>query len=340
MQNIFKEIILNETAKNFDFRKFIFLKKKKILITGATGVVGNYFISFFLNFFKLDNSPKHLTICHISKLPKYLNFLRKNKKINFIKKNLVNLKKKDIHNYDIIIHLSSYGQPNKFVSKPIETFQLNTKVLHILLSKLNKNGKFLFLSTSEIYSGNKKNNTEDNIGKINTNHSRSSYIFSKLAGETLINIYRNKFKIDAKSIRLCLAYGPGSKINDERVLYQFINKSLKTKKIKMMDKGNALRSYIYVLDALKMMINILFFGKSEIYNVGGKKIISIKNLAKKITKITNAKLLIPNKKTFLKGAPEKANISIKKYEKEFGKIKLTNIDSGLKETLEWHRNLK
>jgi nucleoside-diphosphate-sugar epimerase len=89
---------------------------------------------------------------------------------------------------------------------------------------------------------------------------RAPYIFSKLSGETFLNILRNKYKINTKSVRLCLAFGPGNKKNDNRAMYEIINKGLLKKKIILNDSGLDRRSYIYILDAIKMIINIFFFG--------------------------------------------------------------------------------
>ena len=89
-------------------------------------------------------------------------------------------------------------------------------------------------------------------------------------------------KYDAKSARLCLAYGPGVKKDDNRVLNEFIKKAMINKKITIAGGENNIRAYIYIVDAIKMLINILFFGKKELYNVGGVKKHSILDLAKHV----------------------------------------------------------
>ncbi len=48
MNNTFYKFIFKECSTLYDENKFKFLKNKKILITGATGVLGQYFIAFFL----------------------------------------------------------------------------------------------------------------------------------------------------------------------------------------------------------------------------------------------------------------------------------------------------
>jgi UDP-glucuronate decarboxylase len=338
MKNIFKRLIILPTKYIYEKNNYKFLKNKKILITGSTGLLGHYFVSFFYHSLNSKFAPKQIDLIHKNKLPSYLKSLNKIKKLNFIKKDIT---KKDIkgRNYDYIIHLSSYGQPLKFLDKPLETFELNTLVLKKMLEKTNKKGSFLYLSSSEVYSGINKQNYENKIGNTNTNHIRSCYIHSKLAGETLVNIYKKKFKLNTKSVRLCLAYGPGNKINDKRVLYQFIEKALKNSKINMLDSGLDKRSYIFILDALNMLLNILFKGKKDIYNVGGKKIINIKYLANQIAKLTKTSVVIPHTKNNQIGAPTRATVSIKNYEKEFGKIKLVSLKDGLKSTIEWQKKL-
>ena len=48
MKNIFKEFIYKEISEVYTSKKYKFLKNKEILITGATGLLGHYFIAFFL----------------------------------------------------------------------------------------------------------------------------------------------------------------------------------------------------------------------------------------------------------------------------------------------------
>lgn len=337
-KNIF-EYIIKDTEHNFNFRKYKLLKNKKILITGATGVLGSYFISFFLLLLKSNYKPKKITLFYRKKLPSYLEFLKRNKKIKLIRKDLSDLKRLNIDKQDYIIYLAGYGQPGKFIKNPIKTYKLNTNSLELFVNKIKKNGKFLFLSSSEIYSGLNGKIDESKVGTTNTNHPRACYIESKRGGETILNNYKNKLKFKPISIRLCLGFGPGVRKDDERVLHQFIEKALKFKKIQMLDNGKSLRSYIYITDVLKMLVNILFYGKKELYNIGGKKVISIKQLAEKISGILKVNFHSSNKglSKNLGKAPKNAFVSIKSYEKEFGKINLINIDEGLKKTIGWHK---
>lgn len=333
------KIIDDECSGIYLNNKFKFLKNKKILITGATGLIGQYMIGFFIQSLKTNYKPKKIFLISKSNLPTYLNFLKKNKYFEHRKINLSNISKLNIGKFDYTIHGATYGQPLKFTKNDIETIILNTATTNELIKITNKKGKFLFISSSEVYSGlNKSKLREDDIGNTNPSHFRSCYIESKRCGEAIINAYRKK-KYDAKSARLCLAYGPGVKKDDNRVLNEFIKKAMINKKITIAGGENNIRAYIYIADAIKMLINILFFGKKELYNVGGVKKHSILDLAKHVAEELEVPFAYKKDKKNNKGAPNHVQIDISKYKKEFKNIKFTNLKNGLKKTIVWHKIL-
>jgi nucleoside-diphosphate-sugar epimerase len=339
MENIFKKFIYTEIDEIYNSTKYKFLKNKEILITGATGLLGQYFVAFFLKASEGKNKPKNITLLHKSEIPEYLNFLKKNKSFKLRKINLAEKKFSSTKKYDYIIHLATYGQPKKFLDESLKTFFLNTSLMEDLILRLKNKGIFLFLSTSEIYFGLKNKPKEDSIGKINTNMNRAAYIFSKLSGETFLNIYKRKHSLNFKSIRLCSAFGPGNKKDDSRVIYELIKKGLITKKISLQDNGSALRSYVYILDAIKMIINIMFFGKHNTYNVGGKNLISIKKLGLSISKILKCSFKNSKNKKKNFSAPQLASVNTELYKKEFGPPDYKSFNKCLKKTIEWQKTL-
>lgn len=315
-------------------------KNKKILITGGSGLIGKGLLNYFLNIAKNDGIKLYLYSISKSKNKIKIKDAR-NIKINYMYFDLAENLLNDLPKFDFIFHCAGYGQPKKFMSKPINTFRINTEVTIRLLKKLKKNGKFIFMSTSELYSGLRKTYPNENdIGLTNTNHPRSSYIESKRCGEAIINSISTDSH-NYKSIRLSLVYGPGTKIIDNRVINEFIISAIKNKKIRMLDKGLDLRHYIFLSDAIEMIINICVYGKYKIYNIGGKEKISIAQLGEKICKFTNAKLIKPDLKRSNKliGTPSKVGVSIKRYEKEFGKMDFKSLDFGIKKTINWYKIL-
>lgn len=316
------------------------IRGKTILITGASGLIGNYFLATLWQF--LHSKPsgtKIIAIMQSEPLPylkKFLNY----EGMEILKGDLADYNFcKTLPNFDYIIHAAGYGQPGRFMENPIKTLKLNTFTTFILFEKLNKDGKFLFISTSEVYSGNPNfPYKESEIGTTNTDHSRSCYIEAKRCGEAICNAHREK-KVNAKSARLSLAYGPGTKPEDQRVLNSFIQKGINGE-INLLDPGEAKRTYCYVSDAVEIMWNILLNGKDAIYNVGGHSKTTIAELANKIGGILNVPVRFPqNINNTLIGAPLDVSLDMTKAEKEFNKINYIDLDDGLKKTIEWQKEL-
>ena len=109
------------------------------------------------------------------------------------------------------------------------------------------------MSSTEIYSGNNQTCNENSIGSTGPNHTRSSYIDSKKFGESyIVNCFD-----DYLILRACLIYGPGGKINDERVINQVIVRGIKNKNIDVFGGLDQLRSNLYTSDAINMIIKAL-----------------------------------------------------------------------------------
>lgn len=222
-----------------------------------------------------------------------------------------------------------------FAKDKIRTIQINTESTYELFKLLNQNGKFLFISTSEVYSGAPHPHTEDIIGTTTPQHPRACYIEGKRCGEAICMAYREQ-GYDVKIARLALAYGPGTKPHDTRVLNELIEKALTTQTINLMDKGEAIRTYLYVEDCAEMMLDILFKGSQPVYNVGGTSTTTIKDLALMIAKQTNSKVILGDKT--LKGSPDSVKLNMIRTLYEFPR-EFVSLEEGIKRTIAYQKTL-
>ena len=313
-----------------------FLEGRKVVITGASGIVGINLISA-ISKHNEQYSKKRIQVYALTKSqPKgVFKELLTRKYVNVLSMDLSELSDfSSIPKSDFIIHAAGYGQPGKFLEDKIKTISINSTVTINLSKRLKKGGSFLFISSSEIYSGNtKKSYTEEEIGNTQPNHPRSCYIEGKRIGESITSILREK-KIHAVSARLALAYGPGVKKDDQRVLNELISKGLNGK-ISLLDAGEALRTYCYITDVIEMLLLILKKSKWPVYNVGGKSTLSIKELALKIGRIMDVKVTIPKSKAYHGDAPKIVNLNLKRVEGEYNRSKYVDLDSGLNKTIAW-----
>jgi nucleoside-diphosphate-sugar epimerase len=318
---------------------FTQLENKSILITGASGIIGVYLMSCLKRLYKNLNIKVYAwTKSEIDEnLSSLFDF-----DLTIINEDITDIinYKETLPLFDFIIHAAGYGQPGKFLENKIKTIEINTSVTIELIKLLKPDGKFLFISTSELYSGLDSDFIkEEEIGNTKTNHPRASYIEGKRCGEAICHSFISEGK-NIKIARLCLAYGAGTKKNDNRVLNSLIQKAIQNDKIQLMDSGNAIRTYCYIADVIEMFWNILFFGKHTTYNVGGVSKISILEMAEMIGRIFDKDVVIPlNDNNELEGSPKIVNISIQKYLDEFKKnvSDFIPFSLGLQRTIQWQK---
>ncbi|MDC2976663.1 NAD-dependent epimerase/dehydratase family protein, partial [Candidatus Pelagibacter sp.] len=272
----------------------------------------------------------------------------KNSNYKFIKKDLYNLNRKNLPNikFDYIIHLAGIPSPVYYKQFPLRTIYLNSELTRELLeiSKKNKS-KFIFFSSSEIY-GNPFPQfiptKETYLGNVSSISDRSCYDESKRMGETFTYIYKNNYNIDAKIIRPFNFYGNGMRFNDERIIPRFFNQSYKNKDLTVFSNGKQTRSYCHILDAIVMMVKIIFKGNKFVYNVGNpSEEINAEMLANKILKITQNKNVkinkIPYPENYPSDEPKRRCPSINNFKNEFKFSPKINLNEGLKYFNEYAR---
>ena len=334
-------IIIQDCKKVIEQIDLSLFNNRKVLITGASGLIGTYITYCIFEYMKADNSTIDLTLLCSSEIPEHLKELSDNSCCKFILGDLTDENFLDsLEKYDDIIHAACYGQPGKFMADKISTIMLNTYTTKKLLEKVNDNGRFLFISSSEVYSGSDELPYKESCSGVTMpDHPRACYIEGKRLGEALCYAFSEK-NINVKIARVALAYGPGVKRNDKRVLYNFIQKAILEHKIEMLDQGESRRVYSYVADTVHLLLSIMLYGKETLYNVGGDSEISIKELAKLVGNELGVDVIIPE--TSEKGfneAPQTVKMDISRVVNEFNKKKFIDINEGIQRTIQWYKQI-
>ena len=315
-------------------------KNYRVLVTGCTGHLGYYFSHFLIQIDEQFNLNLKLTFTSKGLMHKSFTDLKSNFK--YIQGDILENSFIDIFGeFDCIIHLAGYAQPSIFISDPSSTIKINTEIVTRLLKKVDPSGSFLFISSSEVYTNSQSNLNNENMGScISSNHPRAPYILSKLIGETLcLNEVINSKK-NIKIARLSMVYGPGIKKNDTRVISEILFKAIIDKKIVLRDQGKVQREYLYILDAVRALLNVLLSGKESIYNIGAgiygsTTIVEVANL---IADIAQVNLYIPENSDNVLGARNKVGLDITRYESEFGVPVKMPFNEGIRKTFEWAKN--
>lgn len=334
-----ENIILRDVQRICDKVKLNILHDTVILVTGASGLIGTYILECLCNL-RERGIRVHVYAHHLSELPPHVTELVIRGGFQLIQGNLADFNEyARIPEADVIIHAAGYAQPARFMDNPVATIQVNTSATIALLNRLRRNGKFLFISSSEVYSGLKKPRlSETDIGLTTPSHPRAAYIEGKRCGEAICNAFRVQ-GVNVKVARIALAYGPGTRKYDKRALNSFIEKALCLKRIELLDAGTGVRTYCYVADTVELVWHILLYGKEPVYNVGGRSTVTILDLAKTIGRMTGATVVFPTTQAEILGAPEEVRLDLTRVEIEFGKTQYIGLEEGLMATIDWQREL-
>lgn len=330
--------ILNDDALSVISRTDIsFINKKSILIAGASGLIGTHMVYSVTRFVSTHACDVRLYIVTRRGLPVWLEYCAQLPYVTVLRGDLTDIDfLRSLPQADMIIDAAGYAAPGQFMNEAVNTLKINTSAVFELMNKLKRPGKFLFMSSSAVYTGLTETPfEEDRTGNADISHPRACYIEGKKCGEAICNAFRTE-GVDAKSVRLSITYGPGAG-RDMRVINSFIRSALTEGEIRLMDSGSALKAFMYVSDAVELIWKIMLEGKSSVYNIGGSEQVTIAQLARIIGEQCNVPVISGSDGNSVKGAITAELLSMKRVESEFGRRELLPLTEGIRRTVEWSK---
>lgn len=264
----------------------------RILVTGSTGLIGSCIIDVLLaaNFV----FEKNFEIFALGRSEEKLrNRFGTQKGLHFVIQDVI--EPINTEGLDYIIHAASNADPKTYALYPAETIITNIQGAKSILDYCKqKSARVLFTSTFEVYGKLEKNEyDEEQYGIIDLNLLRSCYPESKRTAEMLFKAYADEYGVDCVIARLASIYGPTMKQDDSKAHAQFIRNALAGEDIVLKSKGEQIRTYCYVMDAVSGLLAVLFRGKTgEAYNIANEaSIASIAELAQIVAYYTGTKVV-------------------------------------------------
>jgi UDP-glucuronate decarboxylase len=260
-----------------------------VLITGACGFLGY----FFLHFFKAKG--RELGVRKVIAIDNFI--LGRPAWVDvFAVDELFALEEFDVIAGDIatipgsveadfIIHMASIASPTFYRKRPIETLDANIWGLRRLFDFYQQKPLrgFLFFSSSEIYGNPDVEHVpteEDYCGYVSCTGPRACYDESKRFGETLCALFARQYGLPIGVARPFNNYGPGMRLKDKRVPADFALAVYEGRDIEILSNGAPTRTFCYIADAVIGYLKILLYGRYDYFNIGiDKPEINIQELA-------------------------------------------------------------
>ena len=258
-----------------------------ILITGAAGFLGSHLCERLLkeghHVIGMDN--------FITGNPENLAHLTNNENFSFIRH--------DVANFifvpgkiDAVLHFASPASPNPaspfgYTNLPIQTMKAGALGTHNALGVARAhNARYLLASTSEIYGDPLEHPQKETYwGHVDPIGIRSVYDEAKRFAEALTMAYHRYHGIDTRIVRIFNTYGPRMRLDDGRVVPNFIQQALRGEPLTIYGDGSQTRSFCFVSDLVEGIYRLLLSDEHDPVNIGNPTETSILEFAKTINAI-------------------------------------------------------
>jgi dTDP-glucose 4,6-dehydratase len=309
----------------------------RIVVTGGAGFIGSHLCDRLLEeeheIVVLDNlvTGSLNNIAHLAGRDDFL----------FIKH--------DVSNYifvpgeiDAVLHLASPASPNPespfgYPQLPIQTLKVGALGTHnaLGLAKANQ-ARFLLASTSEVYGDPQEHpQAESYWGHVNPVGKRSMYDEAKRFAEAITMAYHRYHGLDTRIARIFNTYGPRMRLDDGRVIPNFLCQALSRKPLTIYGDGTQTRSFCYIDDMVDGLVHLLHSDLHEPVNLGNPAEITVLKLAEEVIRLTatDSELeFFPNRRG--ESDPERRRPDIDRAKDHLEWEPSVSLEDGLRPTIE------
>lgn len=237
---------------------------------------------------------------------------------------------------DAVLHLASLASPVFYREHPIKTLKVGALGTHKTLGLAReKDATYLFTSTSEVYGDPDVNpQPEDYRGNVDPYGPRSCYDESKRYGESIVRAYRDEHDLDVRVARIFNTYGPRMRLDDGRVIPNFVKQALTGNDLTVYGDGEQTRSFCYVSDMINGLVALLESDVQEPVNVGNPDERTINELAELIIDVTNSNSGITHEELPPQD-PQVRRPDISKARSELGWVPDVSLRNGIRQSIDY-----
>jgi dTDP-glucose 4,6-dehydratase len=305
----------------------------RVLITGGAGFIGSHLCERFLaegnDVICMDNfrtgSPDN--IAH----------LFADRRFTFIQQ--------DVTTYiyvsgpvDAILHFASPASPVDYLEFPIPTLKVGSLGTHKALGLAKeKHARFLLASTSEVYGDPLEHpQSEEYWGNVNPIGPRGVYDEAKRFAEALAMAYHRAHGVETRIVRIFNTHGPRMRLNDGRVVPNFISQALKGEPLTVYGDGSQTRSFCFVSDLVEGIVRLLRSDYRLPVNLGNPIEVSIREFADRIKALTGSRSEIAFRPLPVDD-PKVRQPDITRARQLLGWEPRVSLEDGLRRTIEYFR---
>lgn len=314
----------------------------RILVTGAAGFLGSHLCDRLL---KEDHEVIGMDN-FITGRPENLAHLADQEHFSFIRHDVSEFIFIPGDHLDAVMHFASPASPNPnspygYVNLPIQTMKAGALGTHNTLGVARAFGaRFMLASTSEIYGDPQVHPQHEGYwGHVDPVGERSVYDEAKRFAEALTLAYFRYHGIDTRIVRIFNTYGPRMRLDDGRVVPNFIKQALSGKPLTVYGDGSQTRSFCYVDDLIEGIYRLLLSDENRPVNIGNPHEMTILELAETIHQVLDRPeelQMLPDKRG--EGDPQRRRPDISRAREVLGWEPEISLEEGLARTLPYFKD--
>jgi dTDP-glucose 4,6-dehydratase len=192
---------------------------------------------------------------------------------------------------DFIFHFASPASPVDYLEHPIPTLKVGAMGTHNSLGfAKQKNARFFLASTSEVYGDPLEHpQSEGYWGNVNPIGPRGVYDEAKRYAESITMAYHRFHGISTRIVRIFNTYGPRMRLNDGRVVPNFLCQALRNEDLTVYGDGTQTRSFCFVDDLVEGIYRLSQKEYFDPVNIGNPGEHSILDFAERIIRLTGSR---------------------------------------------------
>jgi dTDP-glucose 4,6-dehydratase len=198
-----------------------------------------------------------------------------------------------------------------------------------------KGARLLLASTSEVYGDPQVHpQTEDYWGHVNPIGPRGVYDEAKRFAEAMVMAYHRYHGVETRIVRIFNTYGPRMRLNDGRVVPNFIKQALAGQPLTIYGDGSQTRSFCYVSDLVDGIYRLFLSDETEPTNIGNPTEMTISEFAETINRATDNPAGIQYN-PLPTDDPKQRRPNIDKARRVLGWVPKVELAQGLAQTIPW-----
>lgn len=247
----------------------------------------------------------------------------------------------EIEGIDQVYNLACPASPKYYQTQPIQTLKACFQgMMNVLEFAKKSNATVLQTSTSEVYGDPMvPEQSETYYGNVNPNGIRACYDEGKRVAETLCCDYRRTYNMDVKIARIFNTYGPYMRLDDGRVVSNFIKAVLDKTEITIYGNGEQTRSLCYISDMVDGLISLMNSSICGPINLGNPIEMTINELALLIKNVMKSDIKIKYSEE-LEDDPKKRKPDIRLAKNDLKWFPKVSLDEGIEKTVDYYKRIR